>query len=117
MTHSNPPTLEARLARVERNLDRLIRSWIAWHLSSPTSSPTAPTCPTETATGTRTATPTLMRHARKYVPKFAGWVAERALGYLAPWFVALAGAAWAMGRERLDWLWTWVASCWRWLFG
>ncbi|MEK7765389.1 MAG: M24 family metallopeptidase, partial [bacterium] len=38
----------------------------------------------------------------EWVPRILGWLAEKALSWLAPWILPALAAAWAMGRDRLE---------------
>ncbi len=117
--------LEKRLSGVEQRQDlvehrqqRFMKLWIASNLTSSTSGPIAPTSPTSTDTTTKepTASPPIIRHGLRYLPKIAGWLAERFLAVILPWLLPFLGGLWALGWERLQALWAYVVHSWRWLF-
>ncbi len=91
-----------------------------------TSTKTEPISPTPTGTGasmpiTDTARTRwswqAAKHASEWVPRLLGWLVEKAISWLAPWVLPALAGAWAMGRDRLEATWAWVASCWHWFLG
>ena len=58
-----------------------------------------------------------MRFWLKFSPKVAGWLAEKALGYLLPTLISFGLAGWALLKHYGEAIWAWLAACWHWLAG
>lgn len=111
-----------RIAAVEGRQVRFMRMWIATSMTSPTSTPTGPIGPTSTAataaspTTATASTPaskaSWLGHAKEYLPKLVGYVAER---YLLPMLFSAALTGWALVKRYGEAIWGWQAGWWVWL--
>lgn len=118
---------EERQAIVEHRQVRFMKMWIATHLISRTSTPTAPTSPTSTGTSTATlltaesATPPpkkgRLRAIAQYSKPVISYLIEKGIpilwGIVGPILLGL----YASGREGLQLAWGWLLGTWTWLIG
>ena len=117
--HAAVRTLQAQmresqsLIRILYDRQRLLRASTSMPQNSSTCGRTGKTNPILTGLG-RSA---VWRHTAKFLPRLLSWVAEKLLGWIAPWILPALAGAWAMGRDRLESVWAWLIACWHWLGG
>ena len=107
--------MRAHLSRIEWKIDKLAWHWTRHALSLPTSSPTAPIYPTATVTPTRSHTPPILKHGRRYIPKLLGWLAEKAIQYMGPTLFGFALSGWALVKHYGVEMWQWLLAFAHWL--
>lgn len=113
-------SVREQLNRIEYKLDRQ-----GWHLTrlaltSSTSGPIAQTSatstvPTDPPESSASRSPAIIKHGRRYLPKIAGWLGEKALTYLWPLLSGVFLSAWAVMRKYWEAIWSSLESALNWL--
>lgn len=119
------PAWEQRLSVVEKRQDlveyrqvRFMRMWIASHLISRTSTPTAPTSPISTGISTPQQ-PAASRYRRmaQFFKPLLHWAAETFLKWLLPYIVPILMGGWVLLKQYGESLSQFFLGMWHWLVG